>query len=155
PARGVVAVFLTDAPTLRGRRLDDLRAWRRELARTSHVRACFQGAAFRAPLRLRAVRSSLLEPVAGPGWLAAGDAAASFDPLSSIGVGQALASGAAAARAAHAWLSGNEGPLRDYADAARENFARYLASRRAYYMQERRWADRPFWAARTATREAW
>lgn len=40
-----------------------------------------------------------LDPVCGEGWIACGDAALAFDPLSSQGLLGALASGVAAARA--------------------------------------------------------
>jgi flavin-dependent dehydrogenase len=50
---------------------------------------------------------SVLEPVCGDGWLACGDAAATFDPLSGYGLGFAIGTGYAAARAADAQLRGD------------------------------------------------
>ena len=52
-----------------------------------------------------AAHSARLQPLAGPAWFAAGDAACSFDPLSSQGLLNALYSGLAAAEAADRHLS--------------------------------------------------
>ena len=48
--------------------------------------------------------SSRLRQLTGPNWLATGDAALAFDPLSSQGIASAMYSGIAAARAVHAHL---------------------------------------------------
>lgn len=50
---------------------------------------------------------SVLEPVCGDDWLACGDAATTFDPLSGYGLGFAIGTGYAAARAADAQLRGD------------------------------------------------
>src|SRR6202040_3699922 len=56
---------------------------------------------------LTAAHSSVLEPCVAEGWLAAGDASLSFDPLSAQGLLHALFTGLAAAEAADACLSGD------------------------------------------------
>src|SRR5438445_13201257 len=53
-----------------------------------------------------AAHSALLQPFAGPAWFAVGDAACSFDPLSSQGLLNALYTGLAAAEATDRNLSG-------------------------------------------------
>ena len=60
----------------------------------------------------RAARA--LDTITGPGWLAVGDAAMSFDPLSLRGVTWALESGLAAARAHDASLQGDPVPTSDF-----------------------------------------
>jgi flavin-dependent dehydrogenase len=50
---------------------------------------------------------SVLEPAVGDSWIACGDAAATFDPLSGYGLAFAVGSGYAAARAADSFLSGD------------------------------------------------
>ncbi len=100
------------------------------------------------PPRVAAAGTSILGQVAGEGWLACGDAAAAYDPLSSHGIGAALSVGARAAEAAQAWLAGDPGVLDAYAGRVRAGFGRYLALWRAYYAAETRWTDAPFWARR-------
>jgi flavin-dependent dehydrogenase len=95
-----------------------------------------------------AAHSAALAPPAGEGWLAAGDAALAFDPLSSQGLFNALYTGLAAAEAAHRHLDGDAGALPEYATglaAARSAYDDHLV---AWYGQERRFAAQPFWRRR-------
>jgi 2-polyprenyl-6-methoxyphenol hydroxylase-like FAD-dependent oxidoreductase len=86
--------------------------------------------------------------ITGAGWLAVGDAACSFDPLSSHGVTWALESGLAAARALDASFRGDRRALDDYADRVEAAFHNYLQARADFYGRERRWPDSPFWRRR-------
>ena len=99
-------------------------------------------------VRIVPATSALLPQLAGDGWIAAGDAAAAFDPLSSHGIGSALAGGKRAAVAAAAALAGDLGPTRGYTDTTLANYAHYLVLKHAYYAAERRWPDAPFWQRR-------
>ena len=149
PSGRAVAALMTDAGAARalgtGGRLS---AWWDLLAATRHVRRVLEAAGPPAALHVRPAYSRLLRPLGGPGWVAAGDAAASFDPLSSMGVGHALHSGIHAARVACDQLMGDGRLLRAFEDAVEAHFARYLELRRLHYRLEQRWVDRPFWAAR-------
>ena len=66
--------------------------WRRWLARAPHTRARLGPAAPGIGLRIVSAASARLRELAGPGWLAVGDAALSFDPLAAQGVTWALES---------------------------------------------------------------
>jgi hypothetical protein len=87
--------------------------------------------------------------VAGDGWLAVGDAAASHDPLSASGIARALDSGAHAAVAIHALLArGDEAPLAAYAERQTRGFELYCDTWARYYQIEQRWPGSPFWSRR-------
>ncbi len=101
-----------------------------------------------------AAHSSALERPVGEGWIAAGDAALSFDPLSSQGLFNALYTGLMAARAAERTLSGDADALEDYAADLAGIGTAYGAHLRAWYGMERRWPGRPFWRRRLAPMEA-
>ena len=92
--------------------------------------------------------SAYLDRPTGPDWLAVGDAASSFDPLSSQGIYKALADGLKAAEAITAWLDGDTGALDKYAAFVASRFADYRRNRAYFYAVERRWAGSPFWARR-------
>jgi len=92
--------------------------------------------------------SSLLTHPSGDRWIAAGDAAASYDPLSSHGIGSALASGRSAARAIAATLTGDPTAFPAYRDNLLASYTHYLYTRRAYYTAESRWPTSPFWSRR-------
>jgi flavin-dependent dehydrogenase len=94
------------------------------------------------------VRSAVLDPVAGEGWLATGDAAISFDPLSSQGLFNALFSGLAAAEAADSYLRGDGRSLTLYQETIRSIFEAYRTKLSAVYATEKRWPDAPFWQRR-------
>jgi 2-polyprenyl-6-methoxyphenol hydroxylase-like FAD-dependent oxidoreductase len=92
--------------------------------------------------------STLLTHPTGDGWIAAGDAAACYDPLSSHGIGSALASGRSAARAVAATLTGDPTAFPAYRDHLLASYTHYLYTRHAYYTAESRWPETPFWSRR-------
>lgn len=95
-----------------------------------------------------AAHGATLSPPAGPDWIAVGDAALAFDPLSSQGLFNALYTGLAGAETADRLLSGEAGAAAEYVDELdriRQAYVRHLA---AWYGLERRWPDAPFWARR-------
>jgi len=92
--------------------------------------------------------STILEPCAGDNWLAVGDAAISFDPLSSQGLLNALFTGLAAAEATERHLKGDLLSLSSYAQIIRgigDSYQRNLAFN---YTSEARWTEAPFWQRR-------
>lgn len=94
--------------------------------------------------------SSYLNRIAGRKWLALGDAACTWDPLSSQGIAKALRSSqAAAAIAGH--FAGDANAVRDYAAQARDNSRRYAQVRQYYYRREQRWPASLFWKRRQAS----
>ena len=92
----------------------------------------------------RALRAStyLVEPLAGDGWLAVGDAAFALDPLSGQGVIEALCSARAAARAIF------DQNLPAYETTQRRRFDAQLRARAQTYAAERRFAASRFWRRR-------
>lgn len=102
-------------------------------------------------LLVRTALSFRLDRVRGPGWLAVGDAASSYDPIASQGIYKALLDGLEAADAVAAWLRGEAGApqaLDGYQAAVAERFEDYLINRDYFYARERRWPMAPFWAGR-------
>jgi flavin-dependent dehydrogenase len=85
-----------------------------------------------------------LEAVCGDGWIACGDAALAFDPLSAQGLLGALSSGVAAAQAISSADSATV--LAEIGARHAEVRAIYEARRQAAYAREHRWPDRPFWS---------
>jgi len=102
-------------------------------------------------LRLVSANTTRASRFGGPGWLAAGDAAATLDPLCGQGVFLALESALRAAAAVVASLRGASGDLEDYLRHVDDGFTAYLRERSAWYEVERRWPGSPFWQRRQAT----
>jgi flavin-dependent dehydrogenase len=99
-----------------------------------------------------AAHTATLEPCAGPGFLAAGDAALAFDPLSSQGLLNALFTGLAAAEAADSHLRGDVEALSRYRDTIAGIAAAYRQHLALFYAEEQRWPEAPFWKRRHALR---
>jgi len=78
----------------------------------------------RAPVA-RAADSTILERCFGPGWIAIGDAAVSYDPLASRGLVGALSSGLEAS----SLVAAPEGRLADWQAGLEASFATYRAER--------------------------
>ena len=150
PGGRLVAAYMTDADLAARDKARTTGDWHALLAQTEHTRRRVEAHGYRlsgAP-RVVAANSSRLRHVAGGSWLAAGDAAAAYDPLSSQGIVTALSTGLDAAAAIHLQLDGEPGALREYGRRLSESFAAYVLHRAAYYRIEKRWPDSPFWSRR-------
>lgn len=146
-----VVAYLTDADLLPAQ-LRTATGYAATLSRTAHIRAgSGPGRCLDGPHGTSA-NSARLTPVAGPGWVAVGDAALAFDPLSSQGILNALVTGILAADAVDAALDGQLDPLSRYQDTVATVWSTYRSNRLDAYSQERRWPTAPFWRRRTVTR---
>jgi flavin-dependent dehydrogenase len=92
--------------------------------------------------------SFLLDPPQGRQWLAVGDAASCYDPISSQGIHKALADAVDAAAHVASALGVSGTPDRDYRRRIEGRFQDYLAVRAHLYALEQRWPDAPFWLRR-------
>lgn len=101
-----------------------------------------------APPRATDARSGCLAQLGGAGWLAAGDAAAAFDPLAAQGILAAVWAGHQAALALAQTLAGDRAALPAYYQQVRAHYERLRAQARQHYGQERRWPNQAFWRAR-------
>lgn len=95
--------------------------------------------------------SARLSRITGERWLAVGDAAAAYDPLSSYGITAAMGAGYHAASAIADFLSDNRDALSSYTATMDEAYARYLIMNYGYYQLEQRWPDKQFWRRRHKT----
>jgi flavin-dependent dehydrogenase len=149
PEKRLVVAFMTDADIIRTGHLHERETWLVRLGETRPTRVRVADAQLiHGPVACPA-HSQILEPVTGEGWIAAGDAAVGFDPLSSMGIGYAITSGIQAARIAAGTLGGADGEhARLFAVDVRKHYDAYLARRQAYYAIEKRWSESPFWMRR-------
>ena len=92
--------------------------------------------------------SSRLARIIDHRWIAAGDAAAAYDPLSSQGIVSALYWGSRAGRSLTAHLQGDLTALPAYQDLLENYYLQYLDQRHQYYCHENRWPTETFWRRR-------
>lgn len=126
-------------------------AWAKRLAATEHMRALVgdDPSLAEGPLATEACGGGLESPV-WEGGLAVGDAALSFDPLSSQGMLNALYTGLRGAEAVDGALGGHLGRVVAYAERLAGVRAAYLEHHRVFYAGEGRWPEAVFWRRRRA-----
>ncbi|MEX2498514.1 MAG: FAD-dependent monooxygenase [Wenzhouxiangellaceae bacterium] len=162
-----MVALATDADAMRARGLAQPASWYRHLRSTRHLGpGLLPRTQAPAGIDRWLAASSLLQPCAGPGWLAVGDAASCYDPISAHGLYKALETGLAAAQAIVGTIVGTTvetiaappssctAAIGDYVRSVERGYDDYLAGRRHFYALERRWPDAPFWRLRGARRAA-
>ncbi|HMN84913.1 MAG TPA: tryptophan 7-halogenase [Bauldia sp.] len=137
-----VIAFLTDADLWRA----DDRDWQARRAGTLHMARVAGPTAAAARPRAFPAETATADRIAGDGWLAVGDAAVSFDPLSSQGLATAVLMGARAGEALAA--RDRAGAIAAWTDAYAMLVAEHADLKRHYVRQEERWPDTPFWRRR-------
>jgi flavin-dependent dehydrogenase len=89
--------------------------------------------------------SSILNKLHTSNYLAIGDAALTFDPISSHGMVMAMTSARDAAEAFDLRQKGNMEALKQYNHTLQEVFSKYELSKQQVYASEWRWPDEPYW----------
>ncbi|MCG8364067.1 MAG: tryptophan 7-halogenase [Pseudanabaenales cyanobacterium] len=142
-----VIIFHTDAKeATQIRRKPDF--WDVYLEDTQYLRQGLGQMTYIDSPQLIAAGGGCLDSVAGSHWIATGDAALTFDPISSQGIFNALYTGMAAGKAVHAALIGDLSAVDAYVDRLKAIRAAYRRHHDFIYRSENRWADKPFWALR-------
>jgi flavin-dependent dehydrogenase len=95
-----------------------------------------------------AANSAMTQPAVGSAWLTVGDAALSFDPLSSQGIFNALYTGLAAAESAYRFLQGEISNFAEYHQQLEAIRAAYNRHLQEWYRSEKRWSEEEFWQGR-------
>jgi flavin-dependent dehydrogenase len=144
----VVATFLTDADLIETSKMTRDALWRRRLQASAITAERIVAADAPIDLSLRTARTQRLDIVDGEGWIAVGDAAMSFDPLSSEGISKGVEWGIKAAGVVAAVRRGDRMASVGYREELNSSFSEYLVTRYRYYAAERRWSDAPFWRRR-------
>ena len=154
PNTHMVVAYMTDADIYSEGRRKASNYWLKQLERTIHTRVRVESGSTDPSLRFAAANSSRLDRVSSGNWLAVGDAAMAFDPLSGHGVYKALQSALQAAEFIHQRAASNAGALEDYAATVFREFDRYQVTRTAFYSRETRWPNSAFWNRRLKLRVA-
>jgi 2-polyprenyl-6-methoxyphenol hydroxylase-like FAD-dependent oxidoreductase len=143
-----LVVLMSDTDLVKARRLAEPVRWQELLSRTRLVTGFASTGVPLGPPRLLPAQTRRLDRFAGPGWLAVGDAATTFDPLSSQGLVKALRSAILGSYAARNALANDESGLHRYERLTTQEFDAYLSARRDFYRSESRWDGAPFWRRR-------
>ena len=130
------------------------------LLRGSHMQSLLDAKRYHPAGKIRGAPagSQRLQAFCGDAWLAVGDAAQAYDPLSSQGIDKALRSASHAGHMVHYALSDSPGGsaglgadssyMARYDQEQRQLWQEYEQKRDHFYGVQARWPDQPFWRRR-------
>ena len=152
PSGRRVVVFLTDGDLAACAMALKPSLWQQMLNATTVIRNLVDKHRYEPVSRVRGISASSvqLDRPFGFHWVAAGDAAVAFDPLSSQGIGGAIVSGSNAAGAVLEEHAGHEGAFAAYAEDSSKSYSQYLRELARRY-QIVGASEGEFWARRSAS----
>ncbi|MGZ3756328.1 MAG: lysine-epsilon-oxidase maturase LodB [Mucilaginibacter sp.] len=149
PGNTMTVVFFSDADIISKNEFHKTSGWNRLLSETKQIKHLVKGAHTNSAPWIRNAHTQISDSTERENFLAIGDAAAAFDPISSMGIGFAITSACHAAAVVKAELTSHD-PKRVaiYQDDLQRNFHNYHQLRQKIYQQEQRWPLSDFWLRR-------
>ncbi|MHA7056537.1 NAD(P)/FAD-dependent oxidoreductase [Aquimarina sp. M1] len=148
PNETIVVGYMTDADIANQIQLRKKEFFDNHLKKTKHTNNRTKGITSLTQPMVIAAHTQLLSSVIGDSWLAVGDAASSYDPISSLGIFKSLMMSQFAAYATLDDLKGNDLGLQKYQRIITQDYQGYLKKRQEYYARENRYTTSPFWKRR-------
>ncbi len=143
-----ILCFMTDADISKKESLIDEQNFEYQLSKTKYTKLRVGKSI--SDMQVKAAHTQILDRITSDGWLAVGDSASSYDPLSALGVFKALNMSKYASFAIMDYLKNNKIGLHRYEKIIRSEFNSFLAKKDDYYCEEKRFMDEPFWSRRRA-----
>ena len=149
PGNKTVVAYMTDADLYKKESCNKEDFFNRLFSKTTYTKEKSPGS---KPdnIVMHAANSYLMSKTHGKNWIAIGDAAMAFDPLSSQGIYKAIKSGISSAKLINEHFNGNSTALQNYSNSLNAAFEKYLQQRKLYYGDEKRWPGELFWKRRHA-----
>ncbi|WP_154222493.1 NAD(P)/FAD-dependent oxidoreductase [Marinicella rhabdoformis] len=154
PNKKVLISFCTDKQSLKHNKSNNPDNWFQLLLDSGwfYQSCCDQfGTELSQPqaLDIRVSPSAILSCVAGENWMAVGDAASSYDSMTSAGITKALEQGQEAGQAIYeAVIKHNRLALKSYQQGVFAAFNQYLKLHQELYCSEQRFPESAFWKNR-------
>jgi 2-polyprenyl-6-methoxyphenol hydroxylase-like FAD-dependent oxidoreductase len=143
-----VCMLVTDPDLIDLRKHTIDMSWHYKLQKTRAIAQSIHPFTAMSDISVCSARTQRLDRFHGERWLAIGDAAMAFDPLSSQGITKGLRHGWMAGRAVSKYIAGDTFAIRRFSHDLENIFCEYLSTRAGYYATEQRWADLLFWRRR-------
>jgi 2-polyprenyl-6-methoxyphenol hydroxylase-like FAD-dependent oxidoreductase len=144
-----VVAFMTDVDLAQRLALRDQKQWLKLFNETREIRQSVgHGLPHGAPF-VRSASSGCLNQICSQSWLAVGDAASTYDPLSAQGIVKSLRSGIFGSYAIADYLQQSDANgLTRYAAFIQREFDSYRRVHAQFCAEEMRWPDSAFWQRR-------
>ncbi len=148
PDKRLAVVFMTTPKIGKELELNQPIVWQQKLSETIHIKQLV-GQDKMQPVKVFSACTSLMDqdydPKTQSAWLGVGDAACTWDPLSSQGIYKALSHGQWAGHAINDYLNGKPNGLQKYKILLECEYNTYLKNFNGFYHQETRWPHSIFW----------
>ena len=144
PGAGMVFAYMTDSDLWMDRNWHELL----QLAPLTFERAGSRH--IPPPSQIVSAASVLRGPVTGGDWIAIGDAALAFDPLSGQGVFKSIETGSRCCSTIARYFDGDSSALAEYETWVKETYRAYLSMRAQFYSSVVRWPASRFWKRRAS-----
>ena len=144
PGAGMVFAYMTDSDLWMARKWDELLP----LAPLTFERA--GRLQIPPPSQILSAASVVRRPVTGVDWMAIGDAALAFDPLSGQGVFKSIETATRCCSAITKYFDGDCNALVEYETWVQESYQSYLSTRAQFYASVLRWPGSRFWKRRAS-----
>lgn len=149
PDNSIIASVTTDAETLKASDFKNPDTWIKQLNQTKHLSQQLKHFEFDLKsLQAYATPSFKLAKISGNNWLAVGDAAMTFDTITSQGIMKGLLSGSLAAKAIAKNINDETSDFSHYESTLNVAFDNFIELRKNLYRSEQRWLSSPFWLNR-------
>ena len=144
----LLATFMTDASIVQRHPERAPGLWTEQLRRNRLIAPLANSGQWSGHVDVFDAAAQVLEHEAPPGFLAVGDAAAAYDPLSSSGITKGFCDGFAGADALALACDGDERALAEHRSKQHRDFEAHRARQNDFYRAETRWPASPFWRSR-------
>ena len=148
PNQKVTTTLFTDADIAKEKQLQKPENWNNLLSETRHIKTRVKHSSTTEGLWVKNAFSKITKPGCRNNFISVGDATASFDPISSMGIGFAISSGCHAANAIIASHQGNPASMDHYQKNIDTIYDNYLSVKSQFYGKEKRWSNSVFWKRR-------
>lgn len=147
PGNKVATAFLCQpTPAQRSQWLTETGWWQLAQAAPHTCHRLLQGNChWLTPPKFVAADSGILEQTYGPGWVAVGDAAMTYDPIASHGIMMALVGARDASQAIIEFMKGKETAFAEYDQMMRAAYSHYRRERMQHYRSVERFEEGGYW----------
>ncbi len=150
PDNLMTLTFFSDADIISRNKINKSAFWNDCLQSTYHTRERAKGGvASDSKPWVRNAFTQIVDSTKAENFMAIGDAATSFDPISSMGIGFGISSAFQSTLIVSSPASQRNQKIVVYQNGINSNFENYLSLKKNVYAQEKRWTSSEFWVRRS------
>ncbi len=147
PNNQMLVTFYTLSEVVKTKKLHLFECWMNELKQATQTYKLVEGLeAFDSKIAGFTTYSFCLNRVVGDNWLAIGDAASTYDPITAHGITKSVTNAIEAVKAISKYVDGDAKALVTFERDVQYQYIEYKKSRAYFYGLEQHWPDSTFWS---------